>query len=107
MMLQFLYQVRPTRPAMLKTGPTTNEARVIDAHFAYLRDLVASGTVLLAGRTLNDDESAFGIVILIAACEDDARQIMREDPAVKNGVMNAELFPYRLALWSSKNPLND
>jgi hypothetical protein len=26
------------------------------------------------------------------------------DPAVKHGVMRAELFPYRIALWSSKGP---
>jgi hypothetical protein len=27
---------------------------------------------------------------------------MQNDPAVKLGVMKAKLFPYRVALWSSK-----
>ena len=29
---------------------------------------------------------------------------MNDDPAVKHGVMRAELFPYRVALWSKSGP---
>lgn len=55
----------------------------------------------MAGRTLNADETAFGIVVFRADSETSARQIMHDDPAVKLGVMHAELFPYRVALWSN------
>ena len=54
--------------------------------------------VLLAGRTLNTDPSSFGIVILTADTEQEARRIMHNDPAVKARVMRAELYPYRIAL---------
>jgi uncharacterized protein len=33
-----------------------------------------------------------------AANEAAAREIMNQDPAVRKGVMNAELFPFKIAL---------
>ncbi len=106
-MPQFLYRIQPTRLAMLTEGLTAIEERVIDAHFAYLRALAARGTVVMAGRTLNDDETTFGIVIFVAESEAAALETMRNDPAVKGGVMRAELFPYRIALWSALGPGGD
>ena len=32
---------------------------------------------------------------------------MQADPAVTNGVMKAELFPYHVALWSPTGPKDD
>jgi uncharacterized protein YciI len=101
---QFLYVIRPTRPAMLVEGPDARETAVVDAHFAYLRRLVAEGVVLMAGRTVETGERTFGLVVLQAGSEDAARALMRADPAVAGGVMQAELYPYRVALWSATGP---
>ena len=101
---QFLYVIRPTRPAMLVEGPDARETAVVDAHFAYLRRLVAEGVVLMAGRTIDTGERTFGLVVLQADSEDEARARMRDDPAVAQGVMQAELYPYRVALWSATGP---
>lgn len=95
---QYLYKIQPTRPGMLTEGPTPEEETILSSHFAYLKDLTDRGVVILAGRTLNTDVSSFGIVIFKAGSEDDARQRMNDDPAVKHGVMRAELYPYRVAL---------
>jgi uncharacterized protein YciI len=95
---QYLYKIQPTRPEMLPDGPTSEEAERISQHFDYLKALVDKGIVILAGRTLNTDPSSFGIVIFNAATEVAARQLMNDDPAVKSGVMRAELYPYRVAL---------
>ena len=95
---QFLYRIQPTRPAMLTEGPTPEEDAIVGQHFAYLQGLMAQGTLMLAGRTLNTDPSSFGIVIFFAGSEAEARAIMENDPAVRQGVMRAELFPYRIAL---------
>ncbi len=95
---QFLYKIQPTRIAMLSEGPTEQEATIVGQHFAYLKGLTAQGTVLLAGRTLNTDERSFGIVVFQAESDAAAQAIVDGDPAVKQGVMNAELFPYRIAL---------
>ena len=104
-MPQYLYRIRPTRPAMLVEGPTEREAAIVGAHFIYLSRLVDEGVVLMAGRTLNTDESSFGIAVFVAADDPAARALMHADPAVAQGVMTAELFPYHVALWSPRGPL--
>jgi uncharacterized protein len=98
--LQFLYKIQPTRPAMLAEGSTEQEAAIVGQHFNYLKDLTEKGVVLLAGRTLNTDESSFGIIIFEADSEEAAQTVVANDPAVRQGVMRAELFPYRVALMA-------
>jgi uncharacterized protein YciI len=61
----------------------------------------------MAGRPLNADESTFGIVVFLAESEALAQELVRNDPAVENGVMRAELFPYRVAMWSRIRPLEE
>ena len=102
--MHFLYRIQPTRLAMLTEGATEAEAAVVREHFAYLKRLETAGVMLMAGRTLNVDERTFGIAIFAAESEAEAAAIMKDDPAVKHGVMRAELFPYRIALWSARAP---
>jgi uncharacterized protein YciI len=103
-MPQFLYRIQPVRVAMLVEGPTALEALIIGEHFNYLAKLVEDGVVLMAGRTLITDERTFGIVVFTSTSESEARELMNGDPAVKKGIMKAELFPFTVALWSSKGP---
>ena len=106
-MAQFLYRIVPTRTAMLTDGPTDEEQRIVGEHFSYLQNLVERGIVLMAGRTMNRDERTFGIVIFQAADDTQARSLMHDDPAVRHGVMRAELFPYSIALWSNAGPVQE
>ncbi len=99
---QFLYKIQPTRIEMLQEGPTKAETEIIDSHFKYLKGLQEMDVLILAGRTLNIDESTFGIVIFNAESEEAAREIMEDDPAVRSGVMRATLFPYRVALMANR-----
>jgi uncharacterized protein YciI len=105
MSAEFLYRIVPARPEMLTTGPTVEEIAATQAHFAYLDAAREAGVVLGAGRTLTKDESTFGIVILRAPDEEAARDFMEHDPAVNAGVMRAELFPFRIALWAPRTDL--
>ncbi|MCX6829578.1 MAG: YciI family protein [candidate division Zixibacteria bacterium] len=95
---EYLYRLVPTRLEMLTEGPTQLETELVTAHFAYLQDAVAKGTLLLAGRTTLLDERTFGIAVFKAETEEEARCFMENDPAVAGGVMHAELFPFRVAL---------
>jgi uncharacterized protein YciI len=103
-MPHFLYRLHPTRVEMLTEGPTECEVATVGEHFKYLQKLVAEGVVFMAGRTENIGERTFGIVIFQAPTEPAAVALMQNDPAVKQGVMTAKLFPYRVALWSAKGP---
>ena len=104
-MNHYLYQLKPTRANMLSDGPSVDEAAIIEQHFQYLMDLTNQKIVLMAGRTLTEDETTFGIVLLQAESESAASQIMAGDPAVAKNVMQAVLFPFGLALWADSNPL--
>lgn len=49
------------------------------------------------GRTQTTDEETFGLVILRADSEVSVREIMEGDLAIKEQVMRAKLYPYRVA----------
>lgn len=83
---------------MLIDGLTDRENEVTESHFAYLSDLKDKGIIKLAGRTTHTDPTSFGIVIFEAENEEAARRIMAQDPAVKENVLAAQLFPFRIAL---------
>lgn len=109
-MPQYLYRVQPTRSDMLVTGPTEQEMRAADEHFEYLQSLTSAGKALLVGRTATEDEHTFGVVIFSAADDTEAYAIARGDPAVQQGVMRVEIFPFQLLLWSDsalKNAAGD
>jgi uncharacterized protein len=93
----WLYRLRLHRVAALSEGFTEAEIGTMGAHVEYLEGLTLEGTVLLAGRTDTQDEHTFGIVVFVAESEAEAREIMAADPAVRDCLMAAELFPFRLA----------
>jgi uncharacterized protein YciI len=82
---------------MVTEKPTDEEASILSDHFNYLKSLTEQGVVLIFGRTQNKDASTFGIVVFRAESNDAARSIVNDDPAVKNGLMHAQLFPYKVA----------
>ena len=101
---EFLYRLEATRAEMISIGPTEKESRALEEHFAYLEDLTERGLVLLAGRTVSLGAGTFGIVVFRAESESAALEIMEADPAVRDGVMRAELHPFRVALFAAQPP---
>lgn len=94
----FIYVLKVTRLGQLTEGPTEREEAIVAEHFAYLQDLTQRGIALLVGRTQTADIETFGLVLLQIPSEEDARQVMANDPTVKHGVMTAKLYPFRIAL---------
>jgi uncharacterized protein YciI len=103
----FLYKIQAVRHDMLTQGATPEEERTISEHFNYLERLTQDGIVRLAGRTLTKDYAGFGIIILSADSEEAARAIVLNDPAVRNRVMRAELYPFRIALLGTLRTSDD
>lgn len=95
---QYLYRLKLVPRLVDDANWTDRENKIVGEHFERLKKMLNEGTLVLAGRTLNKDETAFGIVVFEATSEEEAREIMKGDPAVREGVMTAELFPYRVAL---------
>ena len=81
-------------------GPTTAEADVLAAHFAYLQRLRDEGRLIVAGPSIVPGDT-FGLVVLDVAHEAEALAAMQADPAIAGGVMSAELRPLRLSVVRS------
>lgn len=100
---EYIYVLRPARADMLKTGQTPAEQAIQGRHVEYLNQLIQKRVAILYGRTLTTDESTFGIVIFRANSEEEARNTMKNDPGVKEGLMRGTLYPYRVA-WRDTRP---
>lgn len=95
---QFLYTLKVVPRLVKAEGWTDADNKIVAQHAQRLQRLLTNGQLILAGRTLNEDEEAIGIVILEVESEAEARRLMESDPAVKAGIMQAQLFPYFIAL---------
>ena len=96
--LQFLYQLKLIPTLLDESNWTDKENNIVQHHFEVLQSWQQQGKLILAGRTLMMDSSGFGIVILEVDSEEEAINLMESDPAIKEGIMTATLFPYRVAL---------
>jgi len=91
----FLYTLRPTRLAMLTEGATPDEQALAARHWAYSQQLLTSGTLIFAGRTLQRDPTTFAFAVVRAPSPEEARSIAEGDPAVVGGVFATEVFPFQ------------
>ncbi len=91
---EYLITYRPPRRDFLATISPT-EARTIQAHFEYLQGLRTKGKLVMAGRR---EDAEFGIAIVRADSETDARELMEKDPAVEAGVFQGSVDSFRVAL---------
>jgi uncharacterized protein len=96
--MEFIYVLKLIPRLFEEENWTAEDENFVTAHFERLKTFRDQGTVILAGRTLNEEEHAFGIVVFEVENEEEAEEFMKEDPAVKNGIMTGELYPYRVAL---------
>lgn len=80
---------------------TEEENQTVGVHFNYLKGMLEAGKLVLAGRTINMPmtDKDMGIAILETDTMEEAAEIMANDPAVKSGIMSAELFEFSLALY--------
>ncbi|HLZ70031.1 MAG TPA: YciI family protein [Dehalococcoidia bacterium] len=99
----YAYRIQPTRPAMLTEGLSPAELDSFQRHSAYLQTLVDDGIACFIGRTLNRDASGWAATVFKAESEAAARAVMNADPFVRDGVMRAELFPFRIVAIKEAN----
>ncbi|MCX8131673.1 MAG: YciI family protein [Clostridia bacterium] len=89
---EFIYLFKPKRENFLQTM-TQEEMAAFGGHSEYTEKLFAEGKVILMGGCL---DGAYGIVIFRAESTEEAQQIFKNDPAVKAGIVHAELHPYQV-----------
>lgn len=101
-MKQFIYILKLIPRLLKEANWTDTDNAVVGRHFAHLQSILAEGKLILAGKTEGLDDHTFGIVIFEAEDYDSAQKQMRLDPAIQEGIMTAELFPYSVALMRGK-----
>lgn len=99
-MPEFVYFVHPPRTTFVEDS-TPEERAIIGEHFAYLQAKLASGELILVGRT--QDSPPMGLAIFEATDEAAAQRFFEEDPAVAKGVFTGEVRPYHIALMRGRD----
>ena len=95
---QFIYVLKPIPRLLKEENWTEREEDIVNKHFNFLKEMLAEGKLILAGKTDGLDEKTFGIVIIDVDSAEEAFAFMNNDPGVREGVMVAELYPYRVAI---------
>lgn len=96
---QFVYVLKLTPRLLDEKNWTEQDRQIVGRHFRRLQQLQKDGRLILAGKTLDDsDPSQFGVVVFEADSEEEARRQMEADDAVREKIMTARLFPFRVAL---------
>ena len=99
MPLAFLYRLLPCRPTFAFDASPEEQA-IVSSHFSYLKALLAEGKLVMAAPAA---DYSFGLTVFEAESEAEARRIMEGDPAVRAGVMSAELIPIKIALLRGRD----
>jgi uncharacterized protein len=96
--MEFLVIKKP-RENFIETM-TEEEGEIMSAHFLYLKQKLLEGKLILAGPVTTGD---FGVSIIETESEEEARDIMNNDPAVLAGIMKPALYPYRVSLLKGRD----
>jgi uncharacterized protein len=91
----WLIRLIPPRPDFSKDA-TPAEQALMEQHLAYWKDLNAKGTCMFGGPVL-DPKGAYGVLVVRAATENDARAMGEADPIVKGGVNKIEVAEMHVA----------
>lgn len=80
------------------------EQGIIGEHFQRLVKMQQEGRLMMAGRTQleSNNPAMMGLVIFYASDDNEALRFMMEDPAVKNKIMLAKVYPYAIAVGNCK-----
>lgn len=100
-MKEFIYRLTLVDRLFVEENWTDEDESHVGKHFKYLQDLQKQGILILAGKTAGLDTNTIGIVLFQASSFADAEQIMKNDPAITNGIMTGFLQEYNIALYNN------
>ncbi len=99
--MEFAYLVRPAFDRHFIDNASDQQRDIIGEHSDWLEARYAEGRVRFAGRCY---DGPFGLVVLDADSEEEARTLMATDPSVRSGVQSAELYPFSVFLAHERRP---
>ena len=97
----WLIRIIPPRPHFDQDA-TPSEQALMEQHFAYWKDLNEKG-VCLFGAPVLDPRGVFGVIVVRAASEDEARALGEADPSVRAGVNKIDVAEMRVVFVPVRN----
>ncbi len=94
-MKSWLIRLIPPRPTFADDA-TPAEQALMDQHSAYWKDLNEKGVCVFGGPVF-DPKGVYGILVVRAASEEEARALGAGDPSVKAGLNKIEVAEMRVA----------
>lgn len=91
----WLIRLIPPRPTFDKDA-TPAELALMNQHFIYWKGLNDKGVNIFGGPVL-DPRGVYGIIVVRAASEDDARALGNADPSVKAGLNKIDVAEISVA----------
>ncbi|WP_160723625.1 YciI family protein [Bacillus sp. USDA818B3_A] len=96
--LEFLAIGKAKRENWLATM-TDEEKEVMTKHSEYVGKMFSEGRIVMAGPCV---DGAYGLIIYKAESFASAQEMYDNDPAVKAGIMEMELHPFRVAVMENR-----
>jgi uncharacterized protein len=90
----WLIHIIPPRPTFDKDATPAEDA-LMEQHFVYWKGLNEKGVCLFGGPVL-DPRGVYGVIVVRATSEDDARALGEADPSVKAGVNKIDVAEMRV-----------
>lgn len=87
----FVIKLIPPRPTF-HLDMSEDERDIMKQHSVYWNDLLKKGIVIIFGPVL-DPKGVYGLGVVKAEDESQARAIIAPDPAVKSGLAEIEVYP--------------
>jgi uncharacterized protein YciI len=97
----FFYKLIPPRPDFHLTQ-NEHENAVMQKHAAYWAGLTADKKAMIYGPVFHKD-GVFGIAVIEVATDEEANDIVKNDPAISSKLSAWELSPMQLGLIRKEN----
>ncbi len=97
--IYFAVRLIPSRPTFPE-DMTLEEADIMKKHAVYWKDMAGRGFTLVYGPVL-DPKGVYGLGIISVESEEQANSLLADDPAVKPGLVKAEICPMLATLPGS------
>lgn len=104
----FLYRLLLSAKYQNPTAWDESTSQTIQAHVKFLDGLGQQGDLVFAGRTQFDpgDDRLLGIALIKAESLQQAQRMMADDPTVVQGIHEAAIWPFALAVEYLDNLIN-
>ena len=101
-MAEFYAIIKPYRDDFM-TREVEEENKLMGDHFMYLKGLMEQGKLIIAGPTLIEKDP-FGVYIFETETEQEAKDLLDNDPAVTAGIQIVQDFrPIRVSLMKYRD----